>query len=194
MKTIKNAYNYSIENEKNNKIHIAKLNKIRYNKLSKRKGGLYMSSTLAVAKYLNELNLHKHGCNMDEMKMHKMMYLSQRESLMITDNPLFNDSFEAWKFGPVLRNVRNEYKHGEMFKSVNETLTDEEKKLVSSVFERYDSFDAWDLSSLSHEEFSWKQAREGLAPNENGTKKLSLHAMRVDAKREMLRRKGVVLA
>ena len=126
--------------------------------------------------------------------MHKMMYLSQRESLMITDNPLFNDSFEAWKFGPVLRNVRNEYKYGRMFKSVNETLTDEEKELVSSVFERYDSFDAWDLSSLSHEEFSWKQAREGLAPNENGTQKLSLQAMRVDAKREMLRRKGVVLA
>ena len=74
------------------------------------------------------------------------------------------------------------------------TLTEEEKRLVESVFERYDSFDAWDLSSLSHEEFSWKQAREGLAPNENGSQKLSLRAMRVDAKREMLRRKGVVLA
>ena len=125
-----------------------------------------MSKTLAVAKYLNELNVDRHGCDMDEMKMHKMMYFSQRESLMNTNNPLFGDAFEAWKFGPVLR----------------------------SVFERYDSFDAWDLSSLSHEEFSWKQAREGLAPNENGTHKLSLRAMRVDAKREMLRRKGVVLA
>ncbi len=153
-----------------------------------------MSKTLAVAKYLNELNVEKHGCDMDEMKMHKMMYFSQRESLMNTNNPLFEDLFEAWKFGPVLRTVRNEYKNNHMFKSVNETLTEEEKGLVESVFKRYDSFDAWDLSSLSHEEFSWKQAREGLAPNENGSKKLSLRAMRVDAKREMLRRKGVVLA
>ena len=48
-----------------------------------------MGSTLAVAKYMNELNLQKHGCNMDEMKMHNMMYFSQRESLMNTDNPLF---------------------------------------------------------------------------------------------------------
>ena len=153
-----------------------------------------MSKTLAVAKYLNELNVERHGCDMDEMKMHKMMYFSQRESLMNTNNPLFGDSFEAWKFGPVLRSVRNEYKRNHMFESVNETLTEEEKRLVESVFERYDSFDAWDLSSLSHEEFSWKQAREGLAPNENGSQKLSLRAMRVAAKREMLRRKGVVLA
>lgn len=113
---------------------------------------------------------------------------------MNTDNPLFGDSFEAWKFCPVLRSVRNEYKQNHMFESVDETLTEEEKRLVESVFERYDSFDAWDLSSLSHEEFSWKQARKGLAPNENGSQKLSLCAMRVDAKREMLRRKGVVLA
>ena len=138
-----------------------------------------MSKTLAVAKYLNELNVERHGCDMDEMKMHKMMYFSQRESLMNTNNPLFGDSFEAWKFGPVLRSVRNEYKRNHMFESVNETLTEEEKGLVESVFERYDSFDAWDLSSLSHEEFSWKQAREGLAPNENGSQKLSLRAMRV---------------
>ena len=175
-------------------MHIVKYRKLKYNESDNREGGLYMVSALAVAKYLNELNFHKHGCNMDEMKMHKMMYFSQRESLMLKDNPLFEDLFEAWKFGPVLRVVRNEYKNNLMFSNVEESLNDEEKDLVSSVFERYDAFDAWDLSSLSHEEFSWKQAREGLAPNENGKKKLSLSAMKVDAKREMLRRKGVVLA
>jgi len=88
-----------------------------------------MSRTLTVAKYLNELNVHKHGCNMDEMKMHKMMYFSQRESLMITDNPLFGDAFEAWKFGPVLRSVRDEYKFHHMFESVTDSLSTKEKKL-----------------------------------------------------------------
>jgi len=153
-----------------------------------------MSKALAVAKYLNDLNQQKHKCDMDQMKMHKMMYFSQRESLMLTGNPLFEDLFEAWKFGPVLKSVRKEYKHSHMFDSVSETLYKAEKELVKSVFERYDSFDAWDLSSLSHEEFSWKQARQGLAPNENGSMKMSIEAMKVDAKREMLRRKGVVLA
>lgn len=153
-----------------------------------------MACTLAVARYLNQLNVHRHNRDMDEMKMHKMMYLSQRESLMTVNRSLFDDSFEAWKFGPVLRVVRNEYKNGHMFNSEYEPLCEQEMDLVKSVFERYDSFDAWDLSTLSHEEFSWKQAREGLAPGENGRRKLSVSAMKVDAKRELLRRKGVVLA
>lgn len=73
-------------------------------------------------------------------------------------------------------------------------LSLQKKKIITSVFNRYDSFNAWDSSTLSHEEFSWKQAREGLAPDENGNKKLSLKAIKVDAKREMLRRKGIIFA
>lgn len=129
------------------------------------------------------------------LQLQKILYFIELNSLKNHDSLVFDDDlFEAWKFGPVLRNVRNEYKRDQMFASVNETLNEKEKELVLSVFERYDSYDAWDLSSLSHEEFSWKQARGGLAPNENGSRKISLQAMRVDAKREMLRRKGVVLA
>lgn len=153
-----------------------------------------MAQTLAVAKYLNELHVKKHGCAMDQMKMHKMMYFSQRESLMISGNPLFNDAFEAWKYGPVLVNVRNEYLTGNMFYGEYEKLSDTEKKLVESVYKRYDEYDAWQLSTLSHAEHSWRQARKGLAAGEAGNEKMSLTAMKADAMREFLRRKGVVLA
>ena len=152
-----------------------------------------MAETLAAAKYLNELNLNKNGCSMDQMKMHKLMYFLQRESLMILGYPLFNGEFEAWKYGPVLPEVRSEYTSGHMFGADYGELTEEEKRLATSVFRRYEPVDAWTLSSLSHEEYSWKQAREGLAPDERGQRKLSLSAMKVDAKRESLRRKGAVL-
>lgn len=165
-----------------------------YTIITSRKGGLDMANTLAVAKYLNDLNLSKHGCAMDQMEMHKLMYFSQRESLMITDSPLFDGEFEAWKYGPVLTEARKEYLSGHMFASDYGLLTETEKELVSNVFNRYESVSPWDLSSLSHEEYSWKQARAGLGPNDQGKRKLSLSAMRVDAKREFLRRKGVVLA
>nr|WP_302167710.1 type II toxin-antitoxin system antitoxin SocA domain-containing protein [uncultured Schaedlerella sp.] len=153
-----------------------------------------MAQTLAVAKFFNELHVEKHGCAMDQMKMHKMMYFSQRESLMISSNPLFNDDFEAWKYGPVLVNVRGEYLTGHMFTGTYDKLDDAEKELVVSVFERYDKYGAWQLSTLSHAEHSWLQARKGLVAGEAGNKKMSLNAMRADAKREFLRRKGVVLA
>lgn len=153
-----------------------------------------MAQTLAVAKYLNELHVKKHGCAMDQMKMHKMMYFSQRESLMISGTPLFNDAFEAWKYGPVLVKVRNEYLTGHMFDGKYEKLSETDKKLVESVYKRYDKYDAWQLSTLSHAEHSWRQARKGLDAGDAGNVRMSLTAMKTDAMREFLRRKGVVLA
>ena len=152
-----------------------------------------MGSTLAAAKYMNELNVRNHGCNMDQMKMHKMMYLSQRESLMIYKYPLFDDEFQAWKYGPVLTVVRTEYMNNNPFSGEYGELCEREEKLVNSVFERYDQYTSWELSTLSHAEYSWNQARKGLKMNEQGHTKLSLSAIKVDATREFLRREGVVL-
>ena len=154
-----------------------------------------MANTLAVAKYLNDLCKQETGADMTEMKMHKLMYFSQREALMNTNEPLFGNDFEAWRYGPVLPEVRDEY-HSTTpkFSGNYGKLSDVEKSLVAAVYTMYASRSAWTLSSLSHEEYSWKQARAGLSPDAPSQKKLSLSAMRVDAKRELLRRKGVLLA
>lgn len=153
-----------------------------------------MADTLAVAKYLNELNVQVHSENMDQMKMHKLMYFSQRESLMKSNNPLFDELFEAWKYGPVLVSVRNEYLTKHMFSGNYTPLTDTEKKLVNCVFKRYDRYSSWSLSTLSHAEYSWQKAREGLDYNESGNKHMDLSAMRIDGSKELLRRKGVIFS
>lgn len=158
------------------------------------RGGDCMAQLLAVAKYLNELYVSKHDCEMDQMKMHKMMYFSQRESLMISGSPLFDGDFEAWKYGPVLTEVRSEYMTGNMFAGTYDALTEDEVQLVNDVFNRYDEYDSWQLSTLSHSETSWLKAREGLRMGEAGRNKMSLSAMSVDATREKLRRQGVVFA
>ncbi len=56
-----------------------------------------MENTLNVAKCLYEtyLELFKHP--MDEMKMHKLMYFVQRESLMFNKKELFDEPFLGWK-------------------------------------------------------------------------------------------------
>ena len=158
------------------------------------RGGDFMAETMAVAKYFNKLYVMKHGSNMDELKMHKMMYFSQRESLMISGNPLFNDDFQAWRLGPVLLDVRKEYMTGEPFSGDYGDLDESERELVESVFNRYDSYSSWSLSTLSHSEYSWLQARQGLSYEDPGKEKMTLSAMKVDAKKEFLRRKGVVLS
>ena len=62
-------------------------------------------------------------------------------------------------------------------------------ELLKSVLERYGSLSSWKLSSLSHEEFSWRKARQGLEAADDGNTELSLDAMRVDATRELMSRK-----
>lgn len=147
-----------------------------------------MVNTLSVAKYFYDKARLENGYAMSEMKMHKLMYFTQRESLMINDTPLFEDSFYGWRFGPVLYSVREEYRKTQPFESVAPLESLAARDLCDSVYKRYGNMTAWDLSSLSHEEFSWKKAREGLDPTENGTVSLSVNAMRLDALREEMAR------
>lgn len=110
-----------------------------------------MADVLVVANYLNVLYKEKYGYNMRQQTMHRFLYFTQRESLMLNNKPLFPDSFEAWKYGPVLPVVRQEYLSEHLFTVKYHSLTHAEQELVKSVFARYHSFNDWDLCTLSHE-------------------------------------------
>ena len=137
-----------------------------------------MEDTLYVAKALYDMYLEQTGVYMDEMKMHKLMYFSQRESLMYNQEALFVEDFYGWRYGPVLKSVRSEYMKSVPFHNVHGNVSTQ----------RYGHESSWKLSSLSHGEFSWKMARKGLKASENGDVKLSLAAMEVDAARELASR------
>ena len=151
-----------------------------------------MERTMCVAKTLYDMYYAENGVYMDEMKMHKLMYFSQRESLMYNKEPLFNATFYGWKFGPVLKEVRNEFRMLNPFSNVDGLVSEQTKELLKSVLARYGSLSSWKLSSLSHEEFSWKKSRVGLEAGEDGNVKLSLEAMKVDATKELVARKAAM--
>ena len=151
-----------------------------------------MEKTMCVAKALYDMYYAEKGVHMDEMKMHKLMYFSQRESLMYNKEPLFNATFYGWKFGPVLKEVRSEFRLLNPFSNVEDLVSEQTKELLKSVLVRYGSLSSWKLSSLSHEEFSWKKARVGLEAGEDGNVELSLEAMKVDATKELVARKAAM--
>lgn len=148
-----------------------------------------MEKTLCVAKALYDMYYAAKGVYMDEMKMHKLMYFSQRESLMYNNEPLLDGTFYGWKYGPVLKEVRSSYMTGVLFSDVEGSVSEKTMELLKSVLERYGSLTSWKLSSLSHEEFAWKKARKGLKADDDGDVELLLDAMRVDATRELMNRK-----
>ena len=141
-----------------------------------------------VAKTLYNMYLDTYHLPMDEMKMHKLMYFSQRESLMETGNLMFDEEFYGWKYGPVLKKVRSEYRKRRPFEMVEGTVAEGNLGLLKAVFYRYADVDAWELSAMSHAEYSWKKSREGLSAGEDGKNKLDVKAMKVDAVTEKYRR------
>lgn len=151
-----------------------------------------MEKTMCVAKALYDMYYAEKGAHMDEMKMHKLMYFSQRESLMYNKERLFDATFYGWKYGPVLTEVRSEFRMLRPFADVRGSVSAKTMELLKSVLNRYGSLSSWKLSSLSHEEFSWKKSRVGLEADEDGNVELALDAMKVDATKELVARKAAM--
>ncbi len=151
-----------------------------------------MEKTMCVAKALYDMYYAEKGVHMDEMKMHKLMYFSQRESLMYNKERLFDATFYGWKYGPVLTEVRSEFRMLRPFADVRGSVSAKTMELLKSVLNRYGSLSSWKLSSLSHEEFSWKKSRVGLEADEDGSVELALDAMKVDATKELVARKAAM--
>lgn len=141
-----------------------------------------MERIVDVAQFIFDEYKRRSNAVIDEMKLHKLLYLTQRESLAIMDEPLFKESFEGWKFGPVCREVRGDYSNDGM---VVETrpISAESAYIVKNIIEQYGSIESWKLSELTHKEVSWKNSRKGLAPEENGTNILSLEDIRTDSEK-----------
>ena len=71
-----------------------------------------MEKVTTIASYIYQRYQQDYGKRMDEMKLHKLLYFVQREAIIQTDEPMFKEQFEAWKYGPVMVEIRRMYKDG----------------------------------------------------------------------------------
>jgi uncharacterized phage-associated protein len=119
---------------------------------------------------------------MTAMKLEKLCYYSQAWSLVWDGSPLFEEAFEAWANGPVCPILFEE--HRLMFTVSKEDipgnsldLTDDQKATVDAVIEAYDKLDAYQLSTLTHTEAPWVNARDGLPSGARSNRVITLEAM-----------------
>lgn len=88
------------------------------------------------------------------LKLNKLVYYAQVESLREGDSALFDDAIEAWRFGPVCRMVYDEFKcYGRNI--ITETsgsyvVDSRACHIVDLVASTYGSMSAFDLVTLSH--------------------------------------------
>ncbi len=142
-----------------------------------------MEKILDIAQYIFDEYLKISGTKIDEMKLQKLLYFAQRESIAITGEPLFKETFEGWKYGPVSRMVRSAFTEDEGINDETHEPSLEAMYIVKNVIYTYGEYASWKLSKLSHKEISWQNARKGLQPEENGNQVLNLDDIRKDAEK-----------
>lgn len=147
-----------------------------------------MEKLREVASYISQRYQKEFGMPIDEMKLHKLLYFAQREALVQLDAPLFAEKFEAWKYGPVLVPVRYLYKEDMLDMTLPEGTVKKYQGVFDKVFSQYAVKDSWSLSSLTHGEYSWRNARRGVAEGDHCTTEMELDDIRKDAQRIKMRR------
>lgn len=142
-----------------------------------------MERIIDVAQYIFEEYKKQSGEVIDEMKLHKLLYLAQRECIAITNEPLFPESFEGWRYGPVSKEVRALYTKDGMYYKDRKPLSAAGAYIVKNVILQYGALASWKLSEISHREVSWRNSRENLAEDDNGNRPLLLEDIRKDAEK-----------
>ena len=141
-----------------------------------------MEKIINVAQYI--FNEYKRVTEeiIDEMKLQKLLYFSQRETFAILNQPLFNEVFEGWKYGPVSREVRTVFTE-DGINAQTEDIKSESKYIINNIIQEYGALASWKLSALTHKETSWFNSRKGLKKEENGNVEIKMEDIREDAKK-----------
>jgi len=138
-----------------------------------------MASALDVAAYI----LKQQG-EMTTMKLQKLVYYAQAWSLVWDDppdSPLFKARIEAWANGPVVPALfakhRGEFKISRMPGGNCSRLTKAQKATIDAVLKHYGRRTPLWLSTLTHSEPPWCDARKGMDPLQRGSREITRAAM-----------------
>jgi uncharacterized phage-associated protein len=142
-----------------------------------------MRRSLDIALYfLNRVD-REAGDTISALKLQKLVYYAQVWSMVLRNKPLFEESIEAWKHGPVVRSLWEEYQsfNRQTIPPPEEplpTFDPSELEVLEMVWGRYGELSAHQLRNLTHAERPWQIARQGLAEHERSSNPLSLEDMR----------------
>lgn len=152
---------------------------------------------MKVASYICTRYEDENGKAIDEMKLQRLLYLAQRESIIQNGEPLFDRVFYGWRFGPLLKEIHLTFKEHTLTEAVSSDIVDRMSPILDKVFTQYSHKDSWSLSRLTQGELSWKNSRAGVPDDANMGNPMKLEDIREDAlrikdRREMLSYLGLL--
>lgn len=125
-----------------------------------------MAAIVDVAAYI----LREYG-PMTTMKLQKLAFYSQAESLSRHGIPLFDEDFQAWRGGPVCAVLYAQHRGKFLIRSGDllanpDSLTNSQQDIIDRVCKALAPNTGNQLSARIHSEFPWLTARNGAASSE----------------------------
>ena len=107
------------------------------------------------------------------LKLQKLLYYAEAWTQLLLNRTLFEEQFEAWAHGPVVREVFHEFKdakwspleiQGNLIK-----FDEDVQNVLTQVLKAYGGVPAKTLENMTHNERPWIEARGGCAPEQRCT-------------------------
>jgi uncharacterized phage-associated protein len=166
---------------------LLKFNTHWYDKASNVSAGNRMTTPL-----LSALTLAKHvvarmearGHTVNNLKLQKLLYYTQAWHLALHGEPVFYEQIEAWVKGPVVPAVFQQHKHLGYMSIRNTpamelgTLSPGVSAHLDEVLDAYAQYSGFDLSTMTHMEDPWSDARKGLSDNDPSRRVITHESMR----------------
>ena len=114
----------------------------------------------SIAKYIVfycERELNKPISN---LRLQKILYYVQGVHLAIYKEPIFDNSIEAWSYGPVVPDVYYSYSRfgSNKITGIDEDLIrveEVDRKIINAVVNKFIDINVWDLVDKTHKENPW---------------------------------------
>lgn len=127
------------------------------------------------------INVHRElfGESPSPMKLQKLCYYAQGYSLA-EGAELFKEDFQAWQHGPVVYNLFDKYR-GYRWCQITEEVGESDETIlnyITDVVSAYGRYDGAALSTMTHRESPWVDARGNLDESEGSTAVITKESMR----------------
>jgi len=148
-------------------------------------GGIMISNELVtVSDTLINLHRKAYDDSPSPMKLQKLCYYAQAIHMAAKGGEeLFSEDFQAWTHGPVIAALYHKFKEFG-WRSISTEIAEvvlpkETVEFLSLIVDSYGRYDGAALSTMTHQESPWLEARADLAETEGSNKIISKESMRL---------------
>lgn len=147
-----------------------------------------MEDVVKIASYICQRYEHQFCSRLEEMKLHKLLYFTQRESFIQLGEPIFPQHFRARLYGPVMPCVHEIFSKNGLHEMPAAEVLEKYRRVLDRVFEAYAPKDVMSLVSLSKGQYSYQKVAKSYGWMQPCDEEMQTDDIRIDAEKFNVRR------